>query len=392
MRACLTLLFVLALAGCGGDSSEGPDGRRGSGPDLQGPGAGGPDGPQPGRRPSDALLAAPDPDKNKSSLQDAGPEMQVRIVLAKNPGVDRGQFVFVGVPEDGLEESWLRSGRRPSFFWVSPLVSFEPPIELMAPLPKGLFYFAVLNLDGDDLPGPDDLVSPAVHYDPASPDGAGLDFQITARLGDVLPGDSGEEDGEADPPPGDEGGEVRTLIVGNNVRLPFIRTGRFMVVGLPPSPEDEFGYPPDSTPSFLWVSEGTRLKWPVTLQAKLPDAVDLLVVLDLDASGAPDVGDLTTEPLFRFRRPPAGDYTTVTLQTVVPVPEGESNEEERPGDGVPVEGPEEPDDEDSDEAPTEPSPSDAEPSPSPGSPPLAESPTPAEAPPSSGATPPAHPE
>ena len=331
MRFLLCWWLIFVVGGCGE-----PERRPGPGPDVSGPGEVGPEGPQPERRPSDALQPPPDAPKNKSTLLDAGPEMRVRIMLASRRDLDRGQFVFVGAPADGLEEGWLRSGRRPSFFWVSPVVSLEPPIELMAPLPTGLHYFAVLNLDGDDLPGPDDLVSPAVVYEAASADA--LEFHVTARLGDVLPDDTGEDDGEDDPLPGDEGGELRTLVVGNNVRLPFIRTGRFMVVGLPPSPEDEFGFPPDSTPSFLWASEATRLKWPVTLEAKLPDAVDLLVVLDLDASGAPDVGDLTTEPLYRFRRPPVGDSVTVTLQTVIPVPEGESNEDERPGDGDPNEG------------------------------------------------------
>ncbi len=356
----LLFLLTLLLAACGGGDPQrggpdGPDRRPGPGPDVRGPdvrgpddrggpgGPGGPDGPQPGRRPSDALQPAPDPGKNKSSLQDPGPEMRVRVTLAKKPDLTKGQFVFVGAPADGLEEGWVKSGRRPSFFWVSPVVSLDPPIELMAPLPKGLTYFAVLNLDGDDLPGPDDFVSPAVPYEADLAAGAALEFQITARLADVLPDDTGEDDGEDDEKPTDEGGEIRTLNIGNDVRLPFIRTGRFMVVGLPPSPEDEFGFPPDSTPSFLWSSEATRLKWPVVLEAKLPDAVDLLVVLDLDASGAPDVGDLTTEPLYRFRRPPEGEEVTVTLQTVVPVPSGESGEDE-PADEDPIEGPAEPGD------------------------------------------------
>ena len=149
------------LFGCGGGApsdADGPEGRRGPGPDVQGPGGpdGGPDGRQPGRRPSDALQPGPDPNQAKSTLQDPGPEMKIRVTMAMDPGVSQGQLVFLGVPKEGLEEGWVATGRRPSFFWVSPVVSFEPPIELMAPLPRGLQYFAVVNLDGDDLPGPDD--------------------------------------------------------------------------------------------------------------------------------------------------------------------------------------------------------------------------------------------
>lgn len=359
MRTALIPLLILVLAACGQSSPngpQGPEGPRGVGGPGEGPDGGpqagpGPEGgPQPGRRPSDALQPAPDPGKNKSTLLDPGQEVRVRVELVKKPKVLKGQLVFLGVPEAALEEGWIQSGQRPSFFWVSPVVSFEGPISLMAPLPTGLHYFAILNLDGDDLPGPDDFVSSAVPHPAELADGAALAFAVTDRLGDRLPDDTDDGgDGEGDELPTDEGGEVRTLIIGNDVRLPFIRTGRFMVVGLPPSPEDEFGFPPDSTPSFLWVSEGTRLKWPVELQAKLPDAVDLLVTLDLDASGAPDVGDLTTEPMFRFRRPPPGESVTVTLQTVVPVPDGESGEDEPQGDDEPIEGPEEPGDSEEDE-------------------------------------------
>ena len=341
MAPLRSLLFVLALSGCGGGPAGGPGG-------PEGPGGPGPDviGPD-GRRPSDALQPAPDPSRDQSSLQAAGPERVVTITLSPGERPDTGQFVFVGVPADGIEEGWLKAGRRPSFFWVSPLMSLEGTVTLVAPLPAGLHYFAVLNLDGDDLPGPDDRVSGPVFQYPEG-EGAELHFTVGARLGDVLPADTDEDEGEDEPRAGDEGGEVRTLIIGNDVRLPFIRTGRFAVVGLPPSPEDEFGFPPDATPSFLWISEATRLKWPVELQAKLPDAVDLLVVLDLDASGEPDVGDLTTEPMFAFRRPPAGEAVTVTLQTVIPVAEGDANEERPRGDGEEVEGPAEPGDEDED--------------------------------------------
>ncbi len=349
--------------GSGPGGPDGPDGELGPGrPDGDpGPGGGddpgGPsvpagrpgDGPDDGRRSSAALIPASTSDRDRSELREAGPELAVRISLEVTPESGTGQFVFVGVPPGDIEEGWIRTGQRPAFFWVSPLVSLAPPIRLRAPLPIGLHYFAVLNLDGDDLPGPEDRVSSPVALEAELGRGQELGFAVGPRLRDILPHTTAEEGDEDEPLPGDEGGELRTLVIANEVRLPFIRTGRFLVVGLPPSPEDEFGYPPDAAPSFLWTSEATRLKWPVTLEGKVPDAVDLLVVLDLDASGAPDVGDLTTKPIFAFRRPPAGESVTVTLQTVVPVPGGESNEE-RP-DHEEVEGPAEPGDEE-EEPPT----------------------------------------
>ncbi len=266
-------------------------------------------------------------ERRSSTLQAPGEKIPVTINLKVTAPSTRGPVVFLGVPESGLDGTWIKPNTRPSFHWVSPVVSYTESFELMAPLPAGLLYFAVLDFDGDDLPGPQDLVSAAVGV---SEGGAPLVFTLAATLEASMPdvdGDDDDNEDDEEAPATDEGGEPRTLIISNEGRLPFISTGRFMVVGLPPSPEDEFGYPPDSTPSFLWASEATRLKWPVTLEAKIPDSVDLLVVLDLDASGQPDVGDLTTEPIFAFRRPAIGEAVQATLATVIPIPEGDGQED-----------------------------------------------------------------
>jgi hypothetical protein len=437
------LLFVALAASWGCDGPPGVD--------SEGPGSGGG-----GRGLGPPVDAAP--------MLAPGDEIAVTLDVQLE-GKARGTVSFLGVKKEQVDGSWMRGGQRPLFFWVSGEVDLHSPVALVAPLPEGLTYFAVVNQDADPLPGEGDLTSGPVTYvsggalnvvvdarfgeqpvgdptdagarppgspgqpgspppvgggtneqgfqtrvvkvevpaarrprgptvlmligreperpgrpdadradfvwrsaeitpttwpyetelklprgmsvrlvldadgdrkpsvgDPASaPDddvaAAPADAAVTFTLDQIFSAEDYQPSGaggDADPggggadAPGAVGGEPRTLKISTEVRLPFIRTGRFMVVGL--APADPFVWPPATQPTFLWVSDPTRLDWPVTLEAKVPDGLDLFVALDLDGSGFPDTGDLASKPAASYVRGAADAPVPIELEEVIPIP------------------------------------------------------------------------
>ena len=216
----------------------------------------------------------------------------------------------------------------PDFFWRSD--EFTPtvwphPAEL--PLPTGMAARVLLDADGDGMPSAGDLATPLDDAFARAPATAPIEFVLDEEFStadfaprafeDALQDEAAVEGGAASA----EGGEPRTLKLSTEVRLPFIRTGRFMVVGLPPA--ESFEWPPAVRPAFLWVSQPTKLNWPVELEAQVPDGLDLIVVLDLDGSGYPDTGDLSSKPAAKYARGAADAPIAVELEEVIPVPEAD---------------------------------------------------------------------
>ena len=101
-----------------------------------------------------------------------------------------------------------------------------------------------------------------------------------------------------------------------------------MVVGLPVREEASYEtvgrkYPPRVAPTFLWVDRQRPLRWPMRLEALVPDGLDVFVVLDLDNNGYPSTGDVSSLCACDFERPAEGkEPLSFVLESVVP-----SNEE-----------------------------------------------------------------
>lgn len=217
----------------------------------------------------------------------------------------------------------------PDYFWRSEDVTPKAwPHAMDVPLPEGMAARVMVDADGDRMPSVGDPTTPLDDAFASAPKGTPVEFVLDEVFStsdvpargfeepDADEGDGGPQDG-----PTAAGGEPRTLTLSTEVRLPFIRTGRFMVVGL--APAEPFAWPPRAKTEFLWVSQPTKLNWPVTLEAQVPDGLDLLVVLDLDGSGFPDTGDLSSKPVAKYKRPAKGAEVAIELAEVIPVPEGD---------------------------------------------------------------------
>lgn len=78
----------------------------------------------------------------------------------------------------------LKPGRRPQWFWSSPLIPIEGDrVSVEAPLPGGLAMFALLDLDGDLAPGPGEYMSAIVRDFAPPPEGEAAVFALDRRFG-----------------------------------------------------------------------------------------------------------------------------------------------------------------------------------------------------------------
>lgn len=78
----------------------------------------------------------------------------------------------------------LKPGRRPQWYWASPLRAIEgTDVIVQAPLPAGLSMFALLDLDGDLAPGQGEYMSAIIRdFAPPPPDGVAT-FPLDRRFG-----------------------------------------------------------------------------------------------------------------------------------------------------------------------------------------------------------------
>jgi hypothetical protein len=174
--------------------------------------------------------------------------------------------------------------RPPSFFFRSEPTLVGPDLSL--PLPSGLSLTLVLDVDGDGRPGPTDpSTDKSLGFSPP-PDGSPARFVVDRLF--VGPRDTAPADPSADVPVLREGGVPRTLTLRLAMELSMVKAGRILVVGYEPGIAER----PDARPVYLWTSQQLRLSWPLTLDAELPEGLDVRVALDLDGSGALDAGDL----------------------------------------------------------------------------------------------------
>ena len=223
-----------------------------------------------------------------------------------------------------MEGDWAREGQRPKLYWLSSALPVTASLSLEAPLLPGLVYLVAVDQDGNVDVNRGDLVSAPVPYPEVLPPGMALNFVVDR------PFSPGPEPGGMDlaARPTTRGGERRDLVVRTAFGLSWLRTSQLMVVGLPVRESEAYEkvgrkYPPRVAPTFLWVDRQRSLRWPMNVEALVPDGLDVFVVLDLDGNGYPSTGDVSSLCACDLERPPEGGSSLeFTLESVVP-----SNEE-----------------------------------------------------------------
>jgi len=232
--------------------------------------------------------------------------------------------IFMGFSEDQMEGDWGREGERPKLYWFTGTLEAATTLSLEVPLVPGLVYLAAIDLDGNvDVNGGDLVSAPQDYAEVLSP-GMALEFSIDR------PFSPGREPGGMDlaARPTTRDGERRSIVVDTAFGLRWLRSSQLMVVGLPvrePWAYEETGrnYPPRIAPTFLWVDQQRPLKWPIAVDALVPDGLDVFVVLDLDGNGYPSTGDISSLCACDIERPEVGGSAmSFLLESVVP-----SNEE-----------------------------------------------------------------
>lgn len=276
------------------------------------------------RKPAPGELAGDGPGMNVSGAQ--GPATTLRTIAIKLSPVPRqttGAIAFIGFRPEQMEGEWSRLGEAPSHHAVSDPIELSAAFEVKVELIGGMTYLAILDLDDDGRPGPGELTSEPVALDTS---------RKTAHFvldKPYIPPEqiSGTTSVAVNAPglPSNESGQDRALIVDTTIKPPFLKEGRILVVGLPASGDVPFRGPLQVEPNFFWASDTLRLDWPVTVQARLPDSGDVLVVLDLDGAGTPSLGDLVTEPMLGFE-PPEGEQPLRVLLTGPLTDEGEGGD------------------------------------------------------------------
>jgi hypothetical protein len=250
--------------------------------------------------------------------------VDVILQFPSPPDASEVTAIFMGFEEGQMEGDWAREGQRPKLYWLSSTLPVTADLSLDAPLLPGLTYLVAVDQDGNLDVNRGDLVSAPVPYPEVLPPGMALNFVVDR------PFSPGPEPGGMDlaARPTTQGGERRGLIIDTAFGLSWLRSSQLMVVGLPVRESEsyeKFGrrYPPRVAPTFLWVDRQRPLRWPMSVEALVPDGLDVFVVLDLDANGYPSTGDISSLCSCDLQRPAAGGKAMgFTLESVVP-----SNEE-----------------------------------------------------------------
>ena len=244
----------------------------------------------------------------------------VTLQFLSPPDVAEVTVIIMGFDENQIEDDWAREGQRPKLYWLSPITPTGAELSFVVPLLPGLVYLAAVDQDGNVDVNQGDLVSAPVLYRLDEPAGVGVNFVVDR------PFSPGPQPGGMDlaARPTTRGGKHRDVIVDTPLGLHWLRPRQLMVVGLPvrePESYENFGrkYPARIAPTFLWVGPQRPLRWPMSVEALVPDGLDVFVVLDLDRNGYPSTGDISSLCACDFERPPPGGAPLrFTLESVVP--------------------------------------------------------------------------
>ena len=230
------------------------------------------------------------------------------------PKEKRAPVVFLGFETKDIEGRWAREGVRPMHHHVTEALLLAKSMSLDVSLHGGLTYFAVLDTDEDQLPSVGELTSApvAVSEDTSEPAGT---FVVESGWGSVTTAPLPQAPDDAPLADSDVELVVRTLRVDTQIRPPFLKQGRILVVGMPSSAGAQYVGPLNRATTSVWASENVELEWPVQVTAEVPaNGGDLLVLLDLDGGLQPSVGDLASKPLIGFVVPAEGETMDVMLQ------------------------------------------------------------------------------
>lgn len=221
------------------------------------------------------------------------------MIVGRNAGVQR---------QDG----------RPAFFWRSEALPPRFPAELDVPLPdEGMHVLAILDVDGDRMPGKGDIASEVDRDFRRPAPGERHRFRVQEPYLDTRAVDlSALVEPQEGPAPAAVEVE-RALLVDTLQTPPSEPLGAFLIAGFTPTLHGDFRWPPEAQPTFLWRSGPTKLDWPVAMTGRFARGLDLIVVLDVDADGQPGPGDLSSAPLRAFEPPPAGRTVSAELGRVL---------------------------------------------------------------------------
>jgi|GEM_PF-4183356 len=247
--------------------------------------------------------AGPGGEAEQAPREPAAPQA-VTLEMAVLPEIATGGVLFIGFKPGDIEGTWAREGVRPAHFMVVKGVAFSETAKTEAGLYPDLTYFAMVDLNGDDLPTEGELASGPT---PVVAGGAGTTFRLQSPWG------TAPSEGAASAPPDSVETVQRTLVVDTEIKPPFLKKGRVLVVGLPASADGPFVGPLSREPALVWASDELELTWPVELTATLPITGDMMVLLDLDGGLLPSVGDLASAPATNFAPPAEGAKLAVKL-------------------------------------------------------------------------------
>lgn len=277
VESTLTLIFLLLLSGCGGPSA----GSR----EAPGEAAG-----------SNVPLVA------------------VRVDVSDPttlPG--KGTITIIGYPPSSMNGDWPTPGTRPSLVWTTGTRTFSWPMDLEVPLPAGLTFLLIVDVDGDGRPGPGDRMAAPIKEFQALVDGEVLGIVIDRAF------DPDASHQEASGSPGEVAGTaalptsavVLDLTLDPSVTAP--KEAAIFLLSFPRSTLVGGSPTPGAQPVAYWARPSSALRFPLAVDAHAPAGLDSLLLIDADGDGAPGPGDLLGGPAVLADPLPAGTHAPVRI-------------------------------------------------------------------------------
>ena len=266
-----------------------------------------------------------------------GPPTLVRLRVTAEDAPTEGAISLAGVRPGQLAGDWIEAGSRPAFWWSQPSGPLTASMEISAPLAAGLHYFAVLSVDGNDLPDRGDFVGGPVPHTTA---GEPLVLAVDRRFGFKLAARPAEA--AATPPPAVPTTQSVVLTL-DGVEPPAGRVAVLVLGHVAPKdrPDAE-----EAPPSYIFRSGPLALTFPATLELPLPTGLEVRLVLDVDGDGRPSAADLASSPHPAFAPPSGGGPAAFTIvgpfaepSTSFQDPPSKDDEwptDTKPGEGHPI--------------------------------------------------------
>lgn len=252
------------------------------------------------------------------------------LEVSNPPSGKSSSVVLIGFESKDIKGDWAVGGIRPMHHTVTDPLPITASMKLDVSLHGDLTYFALVDLDANEVPSAGDLTSGPVVLSKDVAEAPAV--FVVERLWGIPsandPGPGAAEGEPGGPPPPTIETITRTIHLDTEVRPPFLKEGRVLVVGLPPSGGAAYVGPLKRQTTFVWATESIELVWPLEIEAQLPSLGDVVVLLDLDGALEPSVGDLASEPLLDFE--PGPEDLAIDITLVGPLTEGGEPSEPTP--------------------------------------------------------------